>query len=305
MARRLRHPRSLVAAAACAALVGPAGEPAASAAPAAAKTLDYAQAQRFMLSLINRDRKKAGLPPVELDEAASKAGLRHARDMAKHGFTGHVGSDGSVPEQRYTESGGSHFVRENAACLFDRVERKPDEEPRFDPVKLAALHKMFMDEVPPNDGHRRNVLAPLHNRVGIGLAQPENVAQPCLAQEFVDKYGDFEPLPREARRGAALRASGTVAKPLVFGGVGIGRTPLPRPVPRERLNGGTYRIPTPDTMYFPSGFKTPKPVEVDGQRFSIDLVLGKAAGTYAISVWAKQPGSEALFMISLRTVTVR
>jgi uncharacterized protein YkwD len=291
-------------------LASVAKNPSASAAPAtatapAAKTLDYAQAQRFVLSLINRDRKKAGLSPVVLDADASKAGLRHARDMAANGFTGHVGSDGSVPEQRYTESGGSDFVRENSACLFDTVERKLDDAPRFDPAKLTALHKMFMDEVPPNDGHRRNVLDPRHNRVGIGLARPVDVEQPCLTQEFVDKLGDFEPLPREAKRGSKLRVAGTVTKPLAFGGVGIGRTPLPQPVPRQRLNGGTYRIPAPDTMYFPAGFKTPKPVKVDGQRFSIDIVVGKVAGSYAVSIWAKQPGSPALFMISMRTVTVR
>ena len=258
-----------------------------------------------MLSLINRDRAKAGLPKVVLDQPASKAGIRHARDMAANGYTGHVGSDGSVPEQRYTEGGGVHFVQENSACLFDTTERKLDDEPRFDPAKLSALHKMFMDEKPPMDGHRRNILNPLHNRVGIGLAKPVDVEQPCLTQEFVDKYGDFEPLPREAKPGSKLRTAGTIEKPLVFGGVGIGRTALPRAIPRERLKGGVYRIPEPDTMYFPPGFKTPKPVKVEGQRFSIDLVLGKSAGIYAISIWAKKPGSEPLFMISMRTVTVR
>jgi hypothetical protein len=269
------------------------------------KRLDYAEAQRFVLGLVNRDRKKAGVPPVVLDEAASKAGLRHARDMAEKGFTGHIGSDGSTPEQRYTESGGSDFVQENAACLSDTVERRLDEKPRFDAAKLARLHEMFMAEVPPNDGHRRNVLNPLHNRVGIGVAQPLGVAQPCLAQEFVDDYGEYEPLPREAK--ATLRVAGTISEPLVFGGVGIGRTPLPLPLPRERLNGKLYRIPAPDTLYFPAGFKTPKPVKLRGRQFSIDLDLGEKPlpGSYAVTIWAKKPRSSKLFMISMRTLTVR
>jgi uncharacterized protein YkwD len=161
----------------------------------AAQLLDYAGAQKFMLGLINRDRAKAGLSPVVLDAAASTAGLRHAQDMATKGFTGHIGTDGSVPEQRYTEGGGVHFAQENAACLFDGKARKLDPAPRFDPAKLAELQKMFMDELPPNDGHRQNVLKPLHNRVGIGLAQPEGVNQPCLAQEFVDSYGSYDALP--------------------------------------------------------------------------------------------------------------
>jgi hypothetical protein len=240
-----------------------------------------------------------------LDTQASKAGLRHARDMAANGFTGHIGSDGSTPEQRYTESGGTDFVQENSACLSDTVERGAEAKPRFEPAKLAALHGMFMAEVPPNDGHRRNVLDPLHNRVGIGLAQPRGVTQPCLTQEFVDDYGDYAPLPREGK--STLRVAGTISAPLVFGGVGLGRTPLPVPVPRERLNGKAYRIPAPDTLYFPAGFKTPKPVKVEGRSFSIDLELGKSSppGSYAVTIWAKKPSSPKLFMISMRTISVR
>jgi hypothetical protein len=270
------------------------------------KPLDYAEAQRFVLSLINRDRVKAGLRSIELDEAASRAGARHARDMAENGFTGHVGSDGSVPEQRYTESGGAHFVQENAACVFDAKTRKLESAPRFDAAKLAELHAMFMAEVPPNDGHRRNILKPLHNRVGIGVAQAVGTQQPCLTQEFVDEYGDYEPVPRQAKRGTGVHVAGTVSAPLVFGGVGIGRTDLPRPKRSEELNGArSYAIPAPATMYFTAAFKTPKPVKLEGKRFSIDVELGKDPGLYSISVWAKEHATSKLFMISMRTVTVR
>jgi uncharacterized protein YkwD len=269
------------------------------------RLLDYASAQKLMLTLVNRDRAKAGLPPVVLDEAASKAGRRHARDMTTKGFTGHIGTDGSVPEQRYTESGGVHFVQENAACLFDGKERKLDATPRFDPAKVAALQKMFMDEVPPNDGHRRNILSPRHNRVGIGLAQPEGVNQPCLAQEFVDSYGSYEPLPKEAKPKAKLRILGTISKPLVFGGIGIGRTPLPTPKRVEEVSGARgYAIPAPERMYFGPGFKTPKPVNIEGRRFSIELELGSQRAQYAVSIWARQ-GTGKLFMVSMRTIAVR
>jgi hypothetical protein len=270
--------------------------------------LDLAGAQQFMVALINRDRAQAGLPPVVFDEAASRSGLRHARDMSANGFTGHVGTDGSVPEQRYTESGGVDFVQENAACLFDAKERKLDPNARFDRAKLAALHKMFMDEVPPNDGHRRNILTAVHNRVGIGVAQAANLDQPCLTEEFVDHYGTYEPLPQHAKPKSRVRVAGTVLAPLAFGGVGIARTPLPEPKRREELNGrGGYRIPPADTMYYPAGFKTPKEVKLDGNRFSIDLELGQTArpGQYEVSVWAKTAGSNRLFMVSLRTITVR
>ena len=290
---------ALLSASASAEKRGPAPE------SASAALLDYAAAQKFMLSLINRDRAQAGLVPVVLDDAASKAGLRHARDMAASGFTGHIGTDGSVPEQRYTESGGVHFSQENAACLFDGKARKLDPTPRFDPAKLAELQKMFMDEVPPNDGHRQNVLKPLHNRVGIGLAQPEGVNQPCLAQEFVDDYGNYDALPREAKPKTKLHISGTIAEPLSFGGIGIGRTSLPTPKSVAEVSGARgYAIPAPAQMYFAPGFKTPKPVKLEGKRFSIDLELGALRGQYAVSIWARQ-GAGKLFMVSMRTINVR
>jgi uncharacterized protein YkwD len=301
----VRFRSRLFAIACCVALSGSATAEGKKRGSASERWLDYAAAQKHVLSLINRDRAKAGLSPVALDEAASMAGLRHARDMAAKGFTGHIGTDGSVPEQRYTESGGAHFVQENAACLFDGKARKLDPAPRFDPAKLAELQKLFMDEVPPNDGHRRNVLKPEHNRVGIGLAQPAGVNQPCLAQEFVDDYGRYDALPKVAKPKAKLRIAGTISEPLSFGGIGIGRTELPVPKRIEEVSGARgYAIPAPQQLYFGPGFKTPKPVQIDGQRFSIELELGATRGQYAVSIWARR-GTGKLFMVSMRTVTVR
>jgi uncharacterized protein YkwD len=272
-------------------------------APAAAD-----EAVGYMLTLINRDRQAEGLNPVELDAVAARGAERHARDMARHGFTAHWGTDGSVPEQRYTEAGGTDLVQENVACLFDGVPRDLDPSPRFDPALLEQLQKMFMDEVPPNDGHRRNILKPGHVRVGIGLAQPAAVNQPCLSQEFVDDWGEFSELPREAPRQATLHVAGELREPIRVGGVGIGRIDLPTPKTANELNAtSVYRIPEPETLYFPPGFKTPKPVKVEGQAFSIDVGLGPRprAGRYEVSIWGKQQGQNELFMVSLRTIVVK
>jgi len=274
--------------------------------PTAPAAVDEATA--YMLTLINRDRKAEGLSEVSLDTTASVGALRHARDMAAHGFTAHWGSDGSVPEERYTDAGGTDMVHENVACLFDGVPRDLDPNPHFDPALLEQLQKMFMDEVPPNDGHRRNILKPGHHRVGIGLAQPATVNQPCLAQEFVDDWGDFSELPREAPRSATLHIAGEVKEPLRFGGIGIGSIDPAKPLSAKELNATSiYRIPAPTTLYFPPGFKTPKPVKVEGQTFSLDAGLGAQprAGRYEVSIWGKQQGQNELFMVSLRTIVVK
>jgi uncharacterized protein YkwD len=266
------------------------------------------EARQFVLSLVNRDRAEAGLEPVVRDEVAERAGQRHVEDMTKHGFTAHWGTDGSVPEQRYSEAGGVHFVQENAACFFDGTLREIDPEARFDPTALEKIQAAFMAEVPPNDGHRLNILKPVHKRLGVGLAMPTNVDQPCMTQEFVDDYGEYDELPRVGKPGQKITVSGQIKDPVQFGGVGIGRIEPAKPMLPEQLNAtSVYRVPEPYVLYFPAGFKTPKPVTVKGKSFTIDLSIDDRGrpGRYQVSVWGKYPGSDALVMVSLRTIDVR
>ncbi|HEX3344297.1 MAG TPA: CAP domain-containing protein, partial [Polyangiaceae bacterium] len=91
------------------------------------KRLTLDEARRYMVQLVNRDRATAGLAPVELDEGPpTRGGQAHAEDMATHGYLGHWGTDGSVPEQRYTEAGGADMVLENASCFTDEQPRALD-----------------------------------------------------------------------------------------------------------------------------------------------------------------------------------
>jgi hypothetical protein len=229
--------------------------------------------------------------------------------MAHVGFTAHWGSDGSVPEQRYTEAGGIHLVHENAACFFDGSVREIDPEPTFAPELLERIQHAFMSEVPPHDGHKKNILIPTHKRLGVGIAKPTGVKEPCLAQEFVDVYGEFDAVPESAKLGDRIAVSGSVTEPASFGAVGIARSDLPKPLSAKELNAtSTYAMPTPYATYFPEGFVTPRPVKVDGEHFEIELELERkrGKGRYSISVWGRFPGKgNELSMVSLRTVLVR
>ncbi|MET0795470.1 MAG: CAP domain-containing protein [Polyangiaceae bacterium] len=268
--------------------------------------MNVEQARRYVLALVNRDRAEHGLSQLALVDAASRAGQRHAEDMARAGYTAHWGTDGSVPEQRYSEAGGSDFVQENAGCLADGKRRTLDAEPRFEAAQLERVERAFMDEQPPHDGHRRNILKPGHTGFGVGVAKPSGVALACLSQEFVDDYGDYDALPKASHAGAMIRIEGDVKGPVVFGGVGIGRIELEQPFTAEYLNTTyTYAVPSPTDLYFPKGFVTKKEVALNGKHFRIDVPLGKP-GRYEVSVWGKFPGAgERLDMISLRVVSVK
>jgi uncharacterized protein YkwD len=295
----------------------PAAAPRAATTPAPAQPprgmLTPARARAYMVELINRDRATAGLPPVALDEGApSRAGQVHAEDMAVHGFLGHWGTDGSVPEQRFTAAGGVDMVLENASCFTDEHARKLDHAPLIDPKNIEQAEDMFFHETPPRDGHRKNILKPWHKTVGIGIAQPlatpTEIPGPCIAQEFVDPYGTYVPAPRSARAGAVLHVGGTIASPAVFAGVGLARVDAPKPLLVSDLNRRrSYPVPAPYQMYWPAGFVTPIPVKVSGSQFAIDVPLsdGGKPGLYELSVWATLPGSADFVMVSLRAIQVR
>jgi len=265
------------------------------------------EAQRFVLSLVNRDRADHDLPPVKWDDTAAKSGQRHADDMAAHGFTAHIGSDGSVPELRHTEAGGKGMVMENVGCFADGQDRALDADGKFLPEGLEKIEHAFMSEVPPMDGHKRNILTAWHTTFGVGLALTKGLAIPCMSQEFTDDYGEYDDLPAKASIGAKLKVKGKLRSPATIAGVGISRVDHLQPMKPSDLNKtGGYAIPKPYATYFPKGFQTPIPVEVDGNAFRIDLPLsdhGKP-GLYEVSVWAKLPQTKDLLMVSLRTIRV-
>ncbi len=265
-----------------------------------------------MLALVNRDRASHGLAPVELDEGpAMAAGQAHADDMVRLGYLGHWGSDGSVPEQRHTNAGGADMVLENALCFTDEARREVDAKALIDPKEVERAESMFFDEVPPNDGHRKNILKPAHTRVGIGIAQSKETAKelpvPCFAQEFVDGYGSYGAIPPRAKLGSTVRVEATLKSGARPTGVGLARIPRPSPLTPSELNKRrSYPVPKPYQMYWGPGFVTPILAKIDGQKIAIDVPLSDKGqpGLYEVSVWAKLGTSEEHTMVSLRTLLV-
>ncbi|HEY8073320.1 MAG TPA: CAP domain-containing protein [Labilithrix sp.] len=274
------------------------------------KPLSIAEARRYMLALVNRDRATEGLAPVELDEGpAQTAGQAHAEDMVKLGYLGHWGSDGSIPEQRHTEAGGADMVLENALCFTDEKVRTLDGAPVIDPKEVEKSESQFFDEKPPNDGHRKNILRPMHTRVGIGVAQPKStkteIAVPCFAQEFVDGYGSYAAIPKHAKLGSTLHVEGTLTPDAQPTGVGVARVNAPKPMKPAELNKlRSYPVPKPFQMYWGPGFVTPVPMKIDGKHFSVDVRLDGQPGLYEISVWAKLAPDGDHTTVGLRTLLV-
>lgn len=271
--------------------------------------LTIAEARTFMLLLVNRDRATQKLPPVALDDGApTLAATRHSTDMASKGFLGHIGTDGSVPEERFAEAGGVGFVMENAACVVDESVRALDPRAREQHVPVVTAEdvekteSMYFNEVPPNDGHRRNILRPSHVRVGIGIAvamAPNEIVMPCITQEFVTDTIAWSSLPTVAPRNVPTAFKG-VGRGIPVKGLGFVRLPDRKPMSVREANGvRSYLIPPPSEIFFPKGYKTRIPLKVspDGT-FEFTQVFDKP-GRWEVSVWGPSSTAGELEMVGL------
>ncbi len=111
-----------------------------------------------VFQLINQQRAAHGLYPLAYNETLARAAQLHAQDCQQRGYCGHVGSDGTRVMERVLRAGypaagaGECWVQTNA----------PDKAVNW-----------WMDEVPPNDPHRRTLLSTYFTEVGVGIAAAE------------------------------------------------------------------------------------------------------------------------------------
>ncbi|MFZ5890733.1 MAG: CAP domain-containing protein [Myxococcota bacterium] len=112
-----------------------------------------------MLELLNQERQKRGLRPVDADAELAEIALSHSRDMVEHDFFGHVSPITGSPEARIQKSG----------------------------VRVAKAGECVALEVTPLGAHRGLLASPAHRaamldggftHVGIGVAFGDDGSAP-------------------------------------------------------------------------------------------------------------------------------
>ena len=169
----------------------------------------YHAARQALVRRINADRAATGLEAVEFDMLASQVSDQHCQEMAGNGYLSHWNLRGLLPYHRYHFAGGRDHLQENLSRLlvFSTQPNPISTAPEDVEGHLLNSHQRFMDESPPLDGHRKNVLDPDHTHVGIGLAVSGGTF--TMGEEFLNRYVELEPLPESLPRGS-LRIEGEV-----------------------------------------------------------------------------------------------
>ena len=265
--------------------------------------------RKHVLDLINRDRRYFNLPPVQLDPVVSASADDYCRVQIRNGTTGHVDLDGYKPYMRYSFGGMHDGLSENAAAwsagytfndraLYEMSRRSQD---------------AMMGEVPPADGHRRTILDPHANFVGIGMAWEKGEFR--LVQEFIRRYIDWtRPLPRSARIDDQVVVAGRPVSGARVEAITVHYEPLPQRLTAAAANAiRTYALPEKRRDYLPR-FKQKVTRRIDGTieisrqeyrngrrgdfdlgddgSFSVPVPFGDGDGIYTVVVWVTKNGTE-------------
>jgi uncharacterized protein YkwD len=103
-----------------------------------------------MLDMVNGERAKQGLRPLEPDPELGEVARAHSADMLERGYFSHVTPDGKDPFDRMRQANLRYLTAgENIALA----------------PSLSGAHQGLMN----SPGHRANVLRPQFGRLGVGV----------------------------------------------------------------------------------------------------------------------------------------
>ncbi len=108
------------------------------------------QDERAMFSLVNQERRRAGLDPLVIDYQLVRLARLKSQDMVDKGYFGHYSPTYGSPFNMMRNAGVKYrYAGENLAGAST----------------VATAHRALMN----SPGHRANILNPKFSRIGIGV----------------------------------------------------------------------------------------------------------------------------------------
>ncbi|KPC61851.1 sigma-70 family RNA polymerase sigma factor [Streptomyces chattanoogensis] len=145
--------------------------------PRPSRTVDAAQQ---VLAVINKARADHGLPPYTLTSGLTRSAESHNTVMSDGCGLSHQ-CPGEAPLGDRETAQGVHWGA--AGENIGQASAGPD--PQQIASAAVGLTQSMLNEKPPNDGHRQNILSTAFHHVGIGVHRDANGAV-WLTQDFSD-----------------------------------------------------------------------------------------------------------------------
>jgi uncharacterized protein YkwD len=145
---------------------------------------DYCAIAAYVLTVINQDRATNSAAPVTLDY--NSAAQQHADSMLYYGYFSHFDTQGYKPYMRYSLLGGLGADFENVAYIAYTGTHFTTTDSVDQAISALEHSMMYNDSSCCNNGHRYNILNPLHNKVSLGVAYDGTTVY--FDEEFENAY---------------------------------------------------------------------------------------------------------------------
>lgn len=244
----------------------------------------------YMLELVNADRVKHGVKPVELDAVAAWHSDLFCEEQIAHDVSGHFNLKGEGPHLRWSNVHyRSDLVHENASSWSTTR--------MLTPIVIKDMirrsQESMMNEKPPFDGHRDTILDPWATHLAPGFAWKGGELR--FSQIFLRRYVTLEQIPRAVWVRDRVNVTGWIIGEEAFDSITVHYAPPPRPLTaKEASDIPTYKLPERHTRYLP---KLPMTrhymdggrgdVVIDKKKFTVDIGFNDGPGIYTVVVWIK------------------
>lgn len=258
----------------------------------------FAYLRANLLEMVNEERAVAKVQPLAMDPLATRVATQHATEMAVHEFASHWGRDGFKPYHRYSFAGGTDSTQENISAADNTWSNKMSDLKQ----DTSYLHLRLYQEQPPNDGHRKTILAAQHTHVGFGIALEKLRLR--LVELFVARYVEVKTIPQVAKpRSVVQFAAKMLKRGNSLNHVEVFYEPLPKPPEMSWLNQPrSYELPHNSKVLRPKVMlplmysdrtRGDVDVDIDGN-FSVPVTLfHDKPGIYTIVAYLKRGSGKA------------
>lgn len=132
------------------------------------------QAAYAVLSTMNQERAAHGLPALSMYPALQRSAHAHNLVMASQNILSHqLAGEASLGTRILAQGYRFSYAGENIAWTSDRTV-----------TGLVNVHVAMYNEVPPEDGHRLNILSPNYRNVGIDVVIDSAHGKAWITEDF-------------------------------------------------------------------------------------------------------------------------
>lgn len=156
----------------------------------------------YALQLINNDRNAFGVANVTVSNITSAQ--QHADSMLRYGYFSHWDIYGMKPYMRYTLVGGRGAVDENIGYIYRSNGINVTQT-----LQQIEHNFVYNDAKCCNNGHRDNILDPMHTQVSIGIAY--NATTLYFVEDFINNYINWQSGTPAVTQNADVSLSGVLA----------------------------------------------------------------------------------------------